>query len=73
MRVTSKGQVTIPQGIREQSGIQPGSEVEFKLDGNDVRIVKTADGQRGSQLIERLRGSGHGRLSTDEILAHTRE
>ena len=30
MRVTSKGQVTIPQHIREQLGMQPGSEVRFE-------------------------------------------
>lgn len=33
MRVTSKGQVTIPQSIREQFGIQPGAEVRFEIDG----------------------------------------
>jgi AbrB family looped-hinge helix DNA binding protein len=31
MRVTSKGQVTIPQRIREQLGITPMSEVNFIL------------------------------------------
>ena len=37
MKVTTKGQVTIPQDIREQLGIYPGSEVEFIIDGNSVR------------------------------------
>ena len=32
MRVTSKGQVTIPQKVRQQLGIAPGSEVDFQLD-----------------------------------------
>ena len=37
MRVTSKGQVTIPADIRERAGLLPHTEVEF--DGNAVRIV----------------------------------
>lgn len=73
MRVTSKGQVTIPQAIRDQLGIQPGTEVGFEVDGEAVRIVKTAESLRGRAFVERLRASGHGRMSTDEILALTRE
>ncbi|MBP6854059.1 MAG: AbrB/MazE/SpoVT family DNA-binding domain-containing protein, partial [Rhodoferax sp.] len=34
MRITSKGQVTIPQTIREQAGLHPHSEVEFELRAN---------------------------------------
>lgn len=73
MRVTSKGQVTIPQAIRAQLGIQPGSEVTFEVEGEGVRIVKIADSPHGRTLVDRLRGSGHGRMSTDEIMALTRE
>jgi AbrB family looped-hinge helix DNA binding protein len=29
MRITTKGQVTIPQHIREKLGIPPATEVEF--------------------------------------------
>jgi AbrB family looped-hinge helix DNA binding protein len=73
MRVTSKGQVTIPQAIREQLGIQPGTEVGFEVEGDAIRIVKTAPSTRGHVLVDRLRGSGHGRMSTDEILTLTRK
>jgi AbrB family looped-hinge helix DNA binding protein len=73
MRVTSKGQVTIPQPIREQLGIQPGTEVGFEVEGDAIRIVKISPSTRGHALVERLRGSGHGRMSTDEILALTRK
>ncbi len=31
MRITGKGQITIPQRIREQAGLPPGTEVEFEL------------------------------------------
>ena len=30
MRITSKGQVTIPQEIREKAGLLPNTEVEFE-------------------------------------------
>jgi hypothetical protein len=47
--------------------------VGFEVDGEDIRIVKIAESRRGGALVERLRGSGHGRMSTDEIMALTRE
>jgi len=31
MRITSKGQVTIPVEIREQLGLTPNTEVEFEV------------------------------------------
>jgi AbrB family looped-hinge helix DNA binding protein len=40
MRITSKGQVTIPQSVREEAGLLPETEVEFVVDGDGVRIVK---------------------------------
>ena len=39
MRVTSKGQVTIPKAIRETLGIEPGGEVDFIAVGNSIRLV----------------------------------
>ena len=38
MRITSKGQVTIPLAMREKVGLMPNTEVEFELDGKSVRI-----------------------------------
>jgi AbrB family looped-hinge helix DNA binding protein len=76
MRITSKGQVTIPQDIREQAGLLPNTEVEFVLDGETVRIVKAQSPRRltrGSVLVGRLRGSARAvSLTTDEIMALTR-
>ncbi len=34
MRITSKGQVTIPLAIREQAGFLPETEVEFIMSGS---------------------------------------
>jgi AbrB family looped-hinge helix DNA binding protein len=50
MRVTSKGQVTIPQEIREKYGMLPGTEVEFQVDGNTVRIIPAARGTEVNAL-----------------------
>ena len=76
MRITSKGQVTIPVEIREKAGLLPNTEVEFVLErGGEVRLVKTkatTRGGRGAEVIRRLRGSGTVRMSTDEIMALTR-
>lgn len=75
MRVTSKGQITIPIEVRERLGILPNSEVEFELDGNAVRIRKARGNggtERGRSIVERLRGKATSGLSTKQILAHTR-
>lgn len=75
MRVTTKGQVTIPVEIRDKLGILPNTEVDFEVHGNTVRLVKAqakrATG-RGASVVARLRGSADVRMSTDEILALTR-
>ena len=38
MRVTSKGQVTIPKAIRDEYGLLPGTEVEFVENGGEIRV-----------------------------------
>ncbi len=73
MTITSKGQVTIPIEIREKLGLHSGTEVEFEILGEAVRIKK-ARGRpsRGEALVSRLRGKGTVKMSTDEIMALTR-
>jgi len=76
MRITSKGQVTIPIDLRQQAGLLPHTEVEFQLDGKAVRIRRAKVNQRpgrGDRLIARLRGGGDVAMTTDEIMALTRE
>jgi antitoxin PrlF len=72
MRITSKGQVTIPQEIRDKAGLLPGVEVEFTLEGDNVCVLKSKPGGRGKELIERMRGKGSVRMTTDETMALTR-
>jgi len=73
MKITTKGQVTIPQEIRERLGLLPNTEVDFEVQGNAVVLKKARGGtRRGRALVEHLRGRGTTRMTTDEILALTR-
>jgi antitoxin PrlF len=75
MRITSKGQVTIPVQIRERLGLLPNSEVEFEVEGTAVRIRKArgrkASG-RGRSIVAQMRGKATSGLSTEQIMALTR-
>jgi AbrB family looped-hinge helix DNA binding protein len=71
VRITSKGQVTIPQDIREKLGLLPNTEVEFSIDRDAVRITRAARPgahSRGRQIVEHMRGRGTGTMTTDEIM-----
>lgn len=76
MRITSKGQVTIPREVREVAGLLPHTEVEFVVEADGVRIVKLHEAPRptrGAIVVDRLRRSrGRVSMSTDEIMALTR-
>jgi AbrB family looped-hinge helix DNA binding protein len=73
VRITSKGQVTIPQAIREQAGFLPNTEVEFIVDGDLVMLVKAKESRqptRGELVVRHLRAHpARTGLSTDEIMA----
>ena len=72
MRITSKGQVTIPQEIREKAGLLPGTEVEFVLDAGMVHIRKVEQPitpGRGARIDDRHAGSATIKMTTDEIMA----
>ena len=75
MRITSKGQVTIPMDIREKLGLLPNTEVEFEIDRDAVRMKKASAPKgpdRGRALIEHMRGKGTRRITTDQIMKLTR-
>ena len=76
VRITSKGRVTIPAEIRERAGLLPQTEVEFEFDGKAVSILpakaRKGDG-RGARLVAHLRGRGDVAMSTDAIMALTRD
>ena len=76
MRITRKGQVTIPQEVRNRLGLLPHTEVEFEVSGDHARIRKArrteGSGVRGQTALKALRGSADTRMSTDEIMTLTR-
>ena len=72
MRVTSKGQVTIPQPVRAQLGIEPGDEVHFSVRDDEAVMRPARDA--GQKLVDRIAGSatGGGFRRTEEIMRLTR-
>ncbi|MBA3028167.1 MAG: AbrB/MazE/SpoVT family DNA-binding domain-containing protein [Desulfobacteraceae bacterium] len=73
MRVTTKGQVTIPINIREKLGITPNTEVEFLQEGNRVYLVKRKGTAPATRRFNKLRGVATVKMTTDEIMALTRD
>ncbi|MFC6874540.1 AbrB/MazE/SpoVT family DNA-binding domain-containing protein [Halobellus marinus] len=60
-RVTEKGQATIPKGLREKYGLEPGDEVIW-IDTDEGIVVK-----------KRTRSSGRGMLVPDDTSREKRE
>ena len=78
MRITSKGQVTIPKELRERFGLLPGTEVAYLAEDGRVFVehvfaaCATDQGARGHDLVRRMSGTATVRMTTDEIMALTR-
>ena len=69
MRVTIKGQVTIPIEIREKLGITPDTEVDFLQEGDRVFLVKRKGTDRATRRFKKLRGIATVKMTTEEIMA----
>jgi AbrB family looped-hinge helix DNA binding protein len=77
MRMTVKGQVTIPIAMREKLGLHPNSEVEFELVGDSVRVRKVKGRvkgpmSRGERMLQAMRRAPKPGMTTDELMAMTR-
>ncbi len=72
MKVTVKGQVTIPIQIREKLGITPNSEVDFVEEDGRVYIKRKILPVPPTSRFHRFRGAATVKMTTDEILALTR-
>lgn len=73
MKVTIKGQITIPMPMRKKFGLLPDTEVEFVDRGVDLVIRRKRGGdQRGWALVERMRGKASSPMTTDQLLKITR-
>jgi hypothetical protein len=73
MRVSTKGQVTIPSSIRQKLGILPYTEVIFSIKGNEVILKKDPTvKKRGKDLLKKLTGKASVKMSTEQIMNLTR-
>ena len=82
MRVSEKGQVTLPKHVRERAGIRPNSEVSIRLEGSRV-IVEALDGdeqrtqrervERFLASLKKLEGTGDPSVSADDVMRATRD
>ena len=72
MRVTKKGQVTIPRNVREVLGITPETEIDFIEDNGRFYIVKS-EAPKATGKFKKFRGIATAQMSTDEIMSLTRE
>ncbi len=73
MKVTTKGQVTIPLHIREIFGILPNTEVDFQVENQRIYIEKSSGSLSKPSNYKRLRGIGTIKMTTDEIMRLTRD
>lgn len=82
MRVTSKGQVTIPRDLRQLTGIEPNSEVIFSIENGKLTVAPKTDSRpalekerldRLNTVLDRLEGTGDQGIDADTLMALTRE
>lgn len=73
MKISDRGQITIPKKMREQFGLFPECDVIVEPADNGllVRPVKSRR-EQVEQWLEKAVGSGNGKFTTDEIMAMTR-
>jgi AbrB family looped-hinge helix DNA binding protein len=73
MKITAKGQVTIPVDIRRKMKLLPDTEVDFVISGKQVVLRKSPGRRRrGSRVVSDMRGRATKKMSTDQIMALTR-
>ena len=69
-KVTSKGQITIPQDIRNKFGFMPGTDVEVIAEGNKALIVKS---RHENKFMEWLgRGKRRSKMEADQLVDRIR-
>lgn len=74
MKITSKGQVTIPVEIREQLGFLRNTDVEFEVVGDALYLKKVAiEPNPVQKLIATMQGKATVKMTTEEIMSLTRE
>ena len=74
MKITSKGQVTVPLPIRSEFGFTPGTDVEFVAEAG--KVILRAKGKRRNPVEDWLKeatGVARGKTTTAKIMKLTRE
>ncbi len=71
MRVSERGQITIPKEIREQFGLKENTEVEFVVREGRVELVRSQ--KSTDEKIDALYGKKRFTHSTDELMALLRK
>ena len=72
MKVTTKGQVTIPAKLRDEYGFLPHSDLVWKRSKKGLILTKAKTDSRGKGLVEHLTGSATLKMKTDDIMRLTR-
>lgn len=72
MRISPKGQVTIPIEMRKALALTPDTEVDFEVQGRAV-LIRRKDGlSRGEAIVQRMLGKGTIKITSDELMAMSR-
>lgn len=75
MRISSKGQVTVPKVLRDKVGLRPGGEIDFGFENGVITLrpapeEKRTQPTRGQRMVAALKGSATANrgMSTDELM-----
>ena len=73
MKVTQKGQITIPLPIRTEFGFRPGTDVEFVAEAGKV-VLRARKGRQspGDEWLKQATGIRRGKVTTAKIMKMTR-
>lgn len=66
MKISERGQITIPRELREKFGFLPDTEIEFVVRGNTLQLVRSVKERRSE--VDRIYGARSLQASTDELM-----
>lgn len=72
MKITSKGQVTIPLPIREEFGLTAGTDVEFVPEGKKVVLRRRQKESPAEAWLKNATGVARAKTTTAKIMKLTR-
>jgi bifunctional DNA-binding transcriptional regulator/antitoxin component of YhaV-PrlF toxin-antitoxin module len=72
VKITTKGQVTIPTELRTRHGLEPHQEVTFVDQPNGVLVVKAGKRKKGARVLSTLLSGGKVKGHTNDWLKMTR-